>query len=64
MVRHGAYLAIYTNLESTFVREGEQVMEGTPIGTVAKAAAGQQPTLHFEVWKETTNLNPEQWIGR
>ena len=60
MVRH----AIYSNLESTFVREGEQVMEGTPIGTVAKAAAGQQPTLHFEVWKETTNLNPEQWIGR
>lgn len=64
MVRHGSYLTIYANLESTFVREGEQVMEGTPIGTVAKAPAGQQATLHFEVWKETQNLNPEQWIGR
>lgn len=62
MVRHGSYLTIYSNLESTFVREGEQVMEGTPIGTVAKAAEGQQSTLHFEVWKETQNLNPELWI--
>lgn len=64
MVRHGAYLTIYANLESVFVREGEQVMEGTPVGTVAKAASGQQATLHFELWKESDNLNPEQWIRR
>lgn len=64
LVRHGAYLTIYANLESVFVREGEQVMEGTPLGTVARAASGQQATLHFEVWKESTTLNPEQWIRR
>ncbi len=64
MVRHGSYLTIYANLESVFVREGEKVMEGTPIGTVAKAAPGQQATLHFEVWKESENLNPELWIRR
>lgn len=64
MVRHGAYLTIYANLESVFVREGEQVLEGTPIGTVARAASGQQPTLHFELWRESDNLNPEQWIRR
>lgn len=64
MVRHGSYLTIYANLESVFVREGEKVMEGTPIGTVAKVAPGQQATLHFEVWKESENLNPELWIRR
>ena len=64
MGRHGSYLTIYANLESVFVREGEKVMEGTPIGTVAKAAPGQQATLHFEVWKESENLNPELWIRR
>nr|MDE5944915.1 peptidoglycan DD-metalloendopeptidase family protein [Rikenella sp.] len=64
LVRHGAYLTIYANLESVFVREGEQVMEGTPLGTVARAASGQQATLHFEVWKESATLNPEQWIRR
>lgn len=64
MVRHGSYLTIYANLESVFVREGEKVMEGSPLGTVAKAASGQQATLHFEVWKESDNLNPEQWIRR
>lgn len=64
MVRHGAYLTIYANLESVFVREGEKVLEGSPVGTVAKAASGQQATLHFEVWKESDNLNPEQWIRK
>lgn len=64
MVRHGSYLTIYANLESVFVREGEKVMEGSPVGTVAKAASGQQATLHFEVWKESDNLNPEQWIRK
>lgn len=64
MVRHGSYLTIYANLESVFIRDGEKVMEGSPIGTVAKAAAGQQATLHFEVWKESDNLNPEQWIRK
>lgn len=64
MVRHGAYLTIYANLESVFVREGEKTMEGSPVGTVAKAASGQQSTLHFEVWKESDNLNPEQWIRK
>lgn len=64
MVRHGSYLTIYANLESVFVREGEKVMEGSPLGTVAKAASGQQATLHFEVWKESDNLNPEQWIRK
>lgn len=64
MVRHGSYLTIYANLESVFVREGEKTMEGSPLGTVAKAASGQQATLHFEVWKESDNLNPEQWIRR
>lgn len=64
MVRHGSYLTIYANLESVFIRDGEKLMEGTPIGTVAKAAAGQQATLHFEIWKESDNLNPEQWIRK
>lgn len=64
MVRHGSYLTIYANLESVFIRDGEKLMEGSPIGTVAKAAAGQQATLHFEVWKESDNLNPEQWIRK
>lgn len=64
MVRHGAYLTIYANLESVFVREGEKLMEGSPVGTVARAASGQQATLHFEVWKESDNLNPELWIQR
>lgn len=64
MVRHGSYLTIYANLEAVFVREGEKLMESQPLGSVAKAPSGQQATLHFEVWKESDNLDPEQWIRR
>lgn len=64
MVRHGSYLTIYANLEAVFVREGEKVIESQPLGSVAKAPVGQQSTLHFEVWKESDNLNPEEWIRR
>ena len=64
MVRHGSYLTIYANLDSVFVREGERVIEGTAIGTVAKAPVDQQATIHFELWKESDNLNPESWLKR
>lgn len=62
MVRHGSYLSIYANLGLVYVREGETVLEGQTIGTIARAPEGQQSTLHFEVWKESENLDPEQWI--
>lgn len=62
MVRHGSYLTIYANLSDVFVREGDKVSKGEILGSVASAPQGQQPTLHFEVWKESTNLNPEEWI--
>ncbi|WP_300828221.1 peptidoglycan DD-metalloendopeptidase family protein [uncultured Rikenella sp.] len=64
MVRHGSYLTIYANLDSVFVREGERVIEGAAIGTVAKVPADQQATIHFELWKESDNLNPESWLKR
>ncbi len=63
MVRHGSYLTIYSNLGELLVREGEQVLEGQRLGSVA-AVAGGQATLHFELWRESENLDPEKWIAR
>lgn len=57
IVRHGEYLSVYSNLESTSVKTGDRVARGATIG---KVAPGND--LHFELWKENTPLNPSEWL--
>lgn len=57
LVRHGQYLTVYSNLGSTSVVQGQRVVKGEKIGKL-----GDDGTLHFEVWHETTPQNPEKWI--
>lgn len=61
IVRHGNFLTVYSNLKSVAVKQGDKLGHGQQIGTIGESADGQ-PTLHFEVWRESENLNPEQWI--
>ena len=63
LVRHGSYISVYCNLSSTIVTRGQKVKARDLIGTVAPDDRGQF-VLHFQLRKEVTKLNPEQWIGR
>lgn len=63
IVRHGSYMSVYCNLSSTSVRQGQQVQARQTLGTVATDASGNC-TLHFQLRKETSKLNPEVWLGR
>lgn len=63
IVRHGSYMSVYCNLSSTSVRRGQEVSARQPLGTVATDASGNC-TLHFQLRKETSRLNPESWLGR
>lgn len=63
IVRHGSYMSVYCNLASTSVRRGQQVEARQSLGTVATDASGNC-TLHFQLRKETSKLNPEAWLGR
>lgn len=63
LVRHGSYISVYCNLSSTIVQKGQKVRARDILGTVANDASGNC-TLHFQLRKETTKLNPEAWIGR
>lgn len=63
IVRHGSYISVYCNLSSAAVRQGQKVSTRQTIGNVARDASGNC-TLHFQLRKETTKLNPEAWIGR
>lgn len=63
IVRHGSYISVYCNLASANVRVGQNVSTRQILGPVARDASGNY-TLHFQLRRETTKLNPESWIGR
>ena len=63
LIRHGSYISVYCNLSSVIVRNGQAVRTRDLIGAVAEDGSGKC-VLHFQLRKERTKLNPEQWIGR
>lgn len=63
LIRHGSYISVYCNLSSVIVRNGQTVRTRDLIGAVAEDGSGKC-VLHFQLRKERTKLNPEQWISR
>ncbi len=63
IVRHGSYITVYCNLSSVSVRQGQKVSTRQTLGTVAPDGSGNC-TLHFQLRKEASKLNPEVWIAR
>lgn len=62
MVRHGLYFTLYANLEKVFVKVGDKVKTGQKIGSIHTSANDNVTVLHFEIWKEKNNTNPEPWL--
>lgn len=62
IVRHGDYLTVYSNLESTSVKKGDKVKTRQPIGVVSTAQGESKSRLHFELWQGTIVQNPAGWI--
>ena len=63
LIRHGNYISVYCNLSTVSVARGSKVKTGSEVGAIYKDASGNV-TLHFQLRKETTKLNPEIWLGR
>lgn len=64
MIRHGEYISVYQNLASVSVKKGSKVTTKQQIGTVAKNATTNTYELHFEIWKNSSYLNPNGWLAR
>ncbi len=64
MVRHGDYITLYANMASVSVKNGDKISLGQRLGRIADSSNNDDNFLHFEVWHQTTNLNPEQWLRR
>ncbi|MCM1312507.1 MAG: peptidoglycan DD-metalloendopeptidase family protein [Bacteroides sp.] len=61
MLRHGSYISVYSGLSSVSVKKGQKVSTRQTLGNVGKDANGNT-VLHFQLRKESTRLNPEQWV--
>lgn len=64
MVRHGAYITVYANLDQVYVKKGQTVDTKQKIGRVYHDTEENKSELQFQIWKNTTKLNPESWIVR
>ena len=62
MVRHGTYFTLYANLDKVFVKAGDKVKTGQKLGLIHTGASDNVTTLHFEVWNDKNNTNPEMWL--
>lgn len=61
---YGGYYTVYTHLGEILVDLLETVESGQVIGSVGESGSLKGPILHFEVWKGTTKLNPENWLAK
>ncbi len=63
-IQHGEYISVYGNLASVSVRKGDKVSTKQTIGTVAKSPTEGRTVLKFVIYKNTTKINPADWIYR
>ncbi len=53
---------LYAHLEKRLVKPGDSVAQGQTIGTVGLTGRATGPHLHYEVYKGTQSINPEELI--
>ncbi|MDP4185342.1 MAG: peptidoglycan DD-metalloendopeptidase family protein [Bacteroidota bacterium] len=65
IIRHGRYLTVYSNLRDVSVRVGQKVRIKEDLGTIYTDPADDNRTiLKFQIWKESSKLDPGSWVTR
>lgn len=62
MIQHGDYFTVFAKLKTVSVQEGQTVKRKDVVGTIYTSAEGTTE-LQFQIWKNSTNLNPESWLA-
>lgn len=61
LISHGEYYSVYAGLREVFVRKGDRVTTNQEIGEVLSNSEGISE-LRFQIRKNTTALDPQQWL--
>lgn len=64
MVRHGEYLSVYSYMSDVFVQKGDKITTKQELGVLINDTGNSGTSVHIEIWKGMTKLNPEYWIYR
>lgn len=62
ILKHGAFITVYSNLDQVFVSKGDDVKTKQELGIVHTDDEQGQTRLHFEIWRAKELLDPEQWL--
>lgn len=64
MLDHGwGVYSLYAHLNETHAQVGAQVDAGEVIGTIGSTGRSTGPHLHWEVWVNSVNVDPLQWVN-
>jgi murein hydrolase activator len=63
MLQHGEFFTVYARLRSVSVAKGDQVGMKDQLGIVGTNDEGY-PELQFQIWRNQTRLNPEEWLAK
>ena len=63
IMQHGQYYTVYSNLDSTEIRTGDNVVRGQAIGKAIQDSDSRH-LVHFEIWDGKKNLNPSHWLAK
>ncbi|MDR0907395.1 MAG: peptidoglycan DD-metalloendopeptidase family protein [Rikenellaceae bacterium] len=61
-VRSGDFIVLYGNLASVAVKSGAKVAVGQRLGALTTGSEG--PMLVFQIWRETTPVDPILWLRK
>ncbi len=61
-IKHGNYISTYYNLSRVYVKKGDKVNTKSDLGDIYTSKSNGTTQLKFYLYKDTTRLNPEEWI--
>lgn len=63
IIQHGNFYTVYSRLTEVYVELQQEVEGRKLIGRLGKSG-DENPKLHFEIWENKVQLDPEKWISR
>ena len=61
IINHNDFLSVYSNITRPLVQAKREVSTDTPIGIIENS---EDPTLHFEIWRNKVPENPLNWLKK
>jgi len=64
LIKHGNYFTLYSNIIKATVSPGQKVKARQNLGVIYKEPSDQSTKLQFQLWKNTSKLNPINWLTK